>query len=175
MNFFPILTVRLLRPTCWWVLKQIIGVYSKSGIVISRLCPRLSSNYIELCEGTLSKKYHALNWNSNISKKWCKWWGLWAQRNTLDPNVFYIAFEFTKFFFSFLIPPRLCFLFSSSLIFSLFTLSLSFAFIPHVITQSSHIQTQFLFRIITFSVRFSRSRTKRSFVVLRGYLRFHFY
>ena len=117
MNFFPILTVRLLRPTCWWVLKQIIGVYSKSGIVMSRLCPRLSSNYIELCEGTLSKKYHALNWNSNISKKWCKWWGLWAQRNTLDPNVFYIAFEFTKFFFSFLIPPRWCFLFSSSLIF----------------------------------------------------------
>ena len=103
MNFFPILTVRLLRPTCLWVLKQIIGVYSKSGIVMSRLCPRLSSNYIELCEGTLSKKYHALNWNSNISKKWCKWWGLWAQRNTLDPNVFYIAFEFTKFFFSFLI------------------------------------------------------------------------
>lgn len=56
-----------------------------------------------------SKKYHALNWNSNISKKWCKWWGLWAQRNTLDPNVFYIAFEFTKFFFSFVIPPRWCF------------------------------------------------------------------
>lgn len=142
---------------------------------MSRLGPRLSSNYMELCEGTLSKKYHALNWNSNISRKWCKWWGLWAQRNTLDPNVFYIAFEFTKFFFSFLIPPRWCFLFSSSLIFSLFTLSLSFAFIPRVITQSFHVQTQFLFSIITFSVRFSRSRTKRSFVVLRGYLRFQFY
>lgn len=62
----------------------------------------------------------------------------------------------------------LVFLFSSSLIFSSFTLSLSFAFIPQVITQSSHIQTQFLFRIITFSVRFSRSRTKPSFVVIGG-------
>ena len=141
MNFFPILTVRLLRPTCWWVLKQIIGVYSKSGIVMSRLCPRLSSNYIELCEGTLSKKYHALNWNSNIRQEVMQVMRFVSSKEYVRSKRFLHSFWVYQIFLFFPHTSSLVFLFSSSLIFSSFTLSLSFAFIPHVITQSSHIQT----------------------------------